>query len=67
MQQQHEHHHGADHGRKNSHQKKSFTVIINGRKKTVTDKTLTFDELVHLAFEDPPSGEFICFTITYRR
>ena len=46
---------------------KEVTIIVNGREKTVTNKVLTFDELVSLAFEDPPSGPFICFTITYRR
>lgn len=49
-----------------SHEKE-ITIIVNTREKTVTTKELTFDELVNLAFEDPPTGEFICFTITYRR
>lgn len=47
--------------------KKEVTIIVNGRDKAVTTKELTFDELVNLAFEDPPIGEFICFTITYRK
>ncbi len=46
---------------------KEITIIVNTREKTVTTKELTVDELVALAFEDPPTGEFICFTITYRR
>ena len=46
---------------------KDITIIVNGREKTVTVKELTSDELVKLAFDDPPTGEFICFTITYRR
>lgn len=46
---------------------REITIIVNGREKTVTTKELTFDQLVALAFDDPPSGEFICFTITYRR
>lgn len=46
---------------------KETTVVINGREKTVSGKELTFDQLVRLAFENPPTGEFICFTITYRR
>lgn len=46
---------------------KGFTIIVNGREKTVTEKELTEDELVNLAFDDPPTGEFICFTSTYRR
>ena len=46
---------------------KTVTIIVNGREKTVSEKGLTFDQLVNLAFENPPTGEFICFTITYRR
>ncbi len=55
----------SDH--KDQDRNKEYTIIVNGREKTVTTKELTFDQLVSLAFEDPPSGEFICFTITYRR
>jgi hypothetical protein len=43
------------------------TIIVNGREKTVSEKELSFDQLVKLAFDNPPTGEFICFTITYRR
>ena len=46
---------------------KEITIIVNGREKTVTEKELTEGDLVKLAFDDPPTGEFICFTITYRR
>lgn len=46
---------------------KEVTIIVNGREKTVSEKELSFDQLVKLAFENPPTGEFICFTITYRR
>ena len=47
---------------------KEITIIVNGREKTVPKKEeLTFEELVALAFENPPSGENIVFTITYRR
>ena len=42
------------------------TIIVNGREKKVTEKELSFSEIVHLAFDNPPTGEFICFTITYR-
>lgn len=47
--------------------KKDVTIIVNGREKTVPKTDLTSDQLVNLAFDDPPTGEFICFTITYRR
>jgi len=45
---------------------KGFSIVVNGRKKTVEDEELTFDRVVALAFADPPTGEFICITITYR-
>jgi len=46
---------------------KDFTVIVNGRPKVVTQKELTFDEVVALAFDSPPTGQNIVFTVTYRR
>lgn len=45
---------------------KGFAIVVNGREKKVEDEELTFDQVVALAFDDPPVGEFICFTITYR-
>ena len=45
---------------------KGFSIVVNGREKTVEEEELTFDQVVGLAFDDPPTGEFICFTITYR-
>lgn len=44
-----------------------ITIIVNGREKTVERGRLTFDQIVALAFDNPPTGEFICFTITFRR
>ena len=44
----------------------SILIIVNGKRRRVTSLQLTFDELVHLAFDPPPTGEFICFTITFR-
>src|ERR1035438_7717777 len=45
---------------------KEFTIIVNGRKKVVAKKQLTFDEIVALAFDPVPTGPNIMFTITYR-
>ncbi len=45
---------------------KEFTIIVNGRKKVVHHKTLTFNEIVALAFDPIPVGPNIMFTITYR-
>lgn len=44
-----------------------ISIIVNGREKIVEKGELTMDEIVRLAFETPPTGEFVCFTITYRR
>ena len=46
-------------------QKKDFTIIVNGKKKTITKKELSFDELVDLAFNPVPTGPNVLFTITY--
>lgn len=46
---------------------KEYTIIVNGREKTVTEKELSFDDIVALAFDNPPTGPNIVFTITYRR
>jgi hypothetical protein len=46
---------------------KVFTIFVNGRKKEVTTKTLSFDQLVALAFNSVPVGPNVMFTITYRK
>ncbi|MFZ3208760.1 MAG: multiubiquitin domain-containing protein [Geobacteraceae bacterium] len=43
-----------------------FEIIVNGRKKVVTTKELSFAEIVALAFDTVPTGPNILFTITYR-
>ena len=48
-------------------QSKDFTIVVNGRQKVVTAKELSFSEVVSLAFDNPPTGPNIVFTITYRR
>ncbi len=63
--QEHKPEHGERDGR--HHDEKEISVVVNGREKAIRDEELTFRQLVALAFDDPPAGEFICFTITYRR
>lgn len=46
---------------------KTRTVVVNGREKEVTENELTFEQVVALAFANPPSGDNIVITITYRR
>jgi hypothetical protein len=45
---------------------KHFDIFVNGRKKVVTTRELSFDEVVALAFDPVPTGPNIMFTITYR-
>lgn len=46
---------------------KDFTIIVNGRQKVVTAKEMSFTEIVALAFDSPPTGPNVVFTVTYRR
>jgi Multiubiquitin len=46
-------------------QARKFTIIVNGQKKVVTGRTVTFDEIVKLAFPTPPSGANILYTVSY--
>ena len=48
-------------------ERKSVTIIINGSEFNVPKEELSFSELVALAFENPPTGPKVIFTITYRR
>ena len=47
--------------------KKTVTVIVNGKEKTVEKDDLTYDDVVALAFDSPPTGDNILITIVYRR
>lgn len=46
---------------------KEITIVVNGRSKVVSDKDISFAEVVALAFDNVPTGPNIVFTITYRR
>ncbi|MDW9844120.1 hypothetical protein GOB05_30085 [Sinorhizobium meliloti] len=47
---------------------KTVTIIVNGRQKTVLkNDDLDFGEVIALAFENPPTGEGVQFTIQYTR
>ena len=45
---------------------KTVNIIVNGTSKRTDDESISFDRLVAFAFPDPPTGKYICFTITYR-
>jgi hypothetical protein len=46
---------------------KPITIIVNGRQKTVTEKALTFFEVVALAFDTTPTGDTVEITVNYTR
>ena len=52
--------------------KDTVTIVVNGREKTIpvcelsSDGELSFEQVVTLAFDPPPSGRDIVFTMSYR-
>ena len=46
-------------------QPKKFRIIVNGQQKVVTTRTVTFEEIVRLAFPTPPDGSNILYTVSY--
>jgi hypothetical protein len=47
---------------------KAVTIIVNGRAKMVPkDEEITFDQVVALAFPNPPTGDGVQFTVQYTR
>lgn len=57
---------GNANGDKNE-KEKEITIIVNTREKRVTQKELTFAEIIALAYDNPPTGADVMFTVTYRR
>lgn len=45
---------------------KEVTIIVNGRKKIVSAKVLSFTDIIALAFDNPQAGPNILYTVTYR-
>lgn len=43
-----------------------FTIIVNAQQKIIMDDVLTYNELIALAFIEPPTGDNVTFTISYR-
>lgn len=42
------------------------TIVVNGRPKTVRGNQISYEAVVKLAYDDPPSGPSILITVTYR-
>lgn len=45
----------------------SVTIYVNTKPKTVEKDEITFEEIVKLAYDNPPSGPNWVFTVTYHR
>lgn len=52
---------------KSEQQKKTVTIVVNGREKQVEKDELSFAQVLSLAFDPLPTGRAPCFTVTYRR
>ncbi len=46
-------------------QNKTFSIIVNGRPRTITEKKLSYIEAVHLAYPDENPSDTVSFTVTY--
>ncbi len=57
--------HEDDHFHSGPAQVHQLAIIVNGQQKHVKAKSLTFEQLVALAFNPVPTGPNILFTITY--
>src|SRR3546814_11199334 len=42
-------------------------ILVNAREHVVGPGTISFEELVALAFPQPPTGPQVCFTVIYRQ
>jgi hypothetical protein len=56
----HGHHHPDDHGHK-----KNYSIIVNGRPRTIKDDKLSYIEAIHLAYSGEHPSETVSFTVTY--
>ncbi|MGI5438645.1 multiubiquitin domain-containing protein [Streptomyces shenzhenensis] len=46
--------------------RREYKILVNTREKTVHKDTLTFEEVVYLAFDPVPSGPNILITVSFR-
>ncbi|MGV9625192.1 MULTISPECIES: multiubiquitin domain-containing protein [unclassified Streptomyces] len=46
--------------------RREYKILVNTREKTVHKDTLTFEEVVQLAFDPVPSGPNILITVSFR-
>jgi hypothetical protein len=56
--------HPNDH---HDHEEKTVTIIVNGRPREFEGKEISYEQVIRLAYENPPYGENTLFTVTYKR
>lgn len=44
---------------------RTYRIYVNGQEKTVTTKFVSYEQIVKLAFPNPPTGQNILFTVGY--
>jgi hypothetical protein len=44
---------------------KTYRIVVNGQERVVTTKTVTYEQIVVLAFPTPPTGQNIMYTVSY--
>ena len=44
---------------------KTFRIVVNGRQREVADHTLTYQQVVHLAFPDDQPDPNLVYTVAY--
>lgn len=58
---------GVEHIRTREAKPQLITIRVNSRKREVEPGELSFEELLRLAFENPPNGPQVSFTVSYRK
>ena len=46
---------------------KSVNIVVNGKQKVVAKDFISFNEVIALAFDTPPSGDGVQFSVTYTK
>ena len=46
---------------------KEYSIVVNGRQKVVTEKELSYTQVVALAFENPHTEENWLYVVTFTR
>ena len=54
-----------DHSEQAHGNHKTYSIIVNGRPREVTEHTLTYLEVVHLAYPGEQPSESVVYTVTY--